>query len=132
LIYGYFIGSIGTLDDKEQNLVSDLSKLKNTIGSIHTDIVLSEEYSGFWLINIRKQIKVCQNSYFQNFGKQSDVLDTLLLRLQEIDNLNKMRCDDLSKQKSPNYKNNFLKEQNALEKIKQKLYRMKTNITLLL
>lgn len=123
LIYGYFIGSIGALDDKEQNLVSNLSKLKNVIGSIHTDIVLSEEYSGFWLTNIRKEIKNCQNSYFQNFDKQSDVLDTLLLRLQEIDNLNKMRCDDLSKQKSPNYKNNFLKEQNALEKIKQKLYR---------
>ncbi|WP_433896562.1 hypothetical protein [Sphingobacterium mizutaii] len=131
LIYGYFIGSIGALDAKEQNLVSDLSKIKNAIGTIHTDIVLSEEYSGFWIINIRKQIKDCQNSYFQNFGKQSDVLDTLLLRLLEIDNLNKMRCDDLSIQKKPNYKNNFLKDQNSLEKIKQRLYKYENehNIT---
>ena len=63
LIYGCLIGSIGTLEEKEQNLISELSKLKNTIGSIHTDIVLSEEYSAFWLVNIRKQIKDCQKSY---------------------------------------------------------------------
>ncbi len=123
LIYGYLIGSIGTLGEKEQRLVSDLSKLKNSIGSIHTDIALSEEYNGFWLINIRKQIKDCQKSYFDNFSKQSDVLDTLQLRLEEIDNLNKMRCNELSKQKSPSYKKDFEKEQNSLEKIKQKLYR---------
>jgi len=122
LIYGYLIGSIGTLAEKEQNLISDLSKIKNTIGSIHTDIALSEQYSGFWLINIRKQIKDCQKSYFENFGKQSDVLDTLLLRLEEIDNLTKMRCDELSKQKSTTYKRDYEKEQNSLEKIKQKLY----------
>jgi len=123
LIYGYIIGSIGTLGEKEQSLVSDLSKLKNSIGSIHTDIALSEEYNGFWLINIRKQIKDCQKSYFDNFGKQSDVLDTLQLRLEEIDNLNKMRCVELSRQKSPSYKKDFEKEQKTLEKIKQKLFR---------
>jgi hypothetical protein len=123
LIYGYIIGSIGTLGEKEQSLVSDLSKLKNSIGSIHTDIALSEEYNGFWLINIRKQIKDCQKSYIDNFGKQSDVLDTLQLRLEEIDNLNKMRCVELSRQKSPSYKKDFEKEQNTLEKIKQKLFR---------
>lgn len=122
LIYGCLIGSIGTLEEKEQNLISDLSKLKNTIGSIHTDIVLSEEYSGVWLINIRKQIKDCQKSYFDNFGKQSDVLDTLLMRLEEIDNLNKMRCAELSKQKSPIYKRDYEKEQEVLEKTKRKLY----------
>jgi hypothetical protein len=122
LIYGYLIGSIGTLAENEQNLISDLSKMKNTIGSVHTDIVLSEQYSVFWLINIRKQIKDCQKSYFENFGKQSDVLDTLLLRLEEINNLNKMRCDELLKQKSPTYKLDYEKEQNVLESIKQKLY----------
>jgi hypothetical protein len=123
LIYGYLIGSIGTLGEKEQCLVSDLSKLKNSIGRTHTDIALSEEYNGLWLINIRKQIKDCQKSYFDNFGNQSDVLDTLLLRLEEIDNLNKMRCFELSKQKSHSYKNDFEKELNSLEKIKLKLYR---------
>jgi hypothetical protein len=123
LIYGYLIGSIGTLGEKEQSLVSDLSKLKNSIGSIHTDIALSDGHNGFWLINIRKQIKDCQKSYFDNFGKQSDVLDTLQLRLEEIDNLNKMRCNELSKQKNPSYKKDFEKEQNSLEKIKQKLFR---------
>ena len=123
LIYGYLIGSIGTLGEKEQSLVSDLLKLKNSIGSVHTEIALSEEYNGFWLINIRKQVKDCQKSYFDNFGKQSDVLDTLQLRLEEIDNLNKMRCNELSKQKSPSYKRDFEKEQNSLEKIKQTLYK---------
>ncbi len=122
LIYGCLIGSIGTLEEKEQNLISELSKLKNTIGSIHTDIVLSEEYSAFWLVNIRKQIKDCQKSYIENFSKQSDVLDTLLLRLEEIDNLNKMRCDELSKQKNSNYKRDYEKEQEVLEKIKRELY----------
>lgn len=133
LIYGYLIGSIGTLGKKEQNLISDLSKLKNTIGSIHTDIALSEQYSPHWLVNIRIQIKDCQKSYFDNFGKQSDVLDTLLLRLDEIDNLNKMRCDELSKQKSPTYKKDYEKEQNSLEKIKQKLdqYEDENEITFL-
>ena len=131
LIYGYLIGTIGTLGDKEQGLVSDLSKLKNTVGSIHTDIVLSEQYSNIWLINIRKQVKDCQKSYFDNFGKQSDVLDTLLLRLEEIDNLNKMRCADLSKQKSPTYKRDYEVEQENLEKAKRKLYKFECehNIT---
>lgn len=123
LIYGYLIGSIGTLGEKEQSLVSDLLKLKNSIGSVHTEIALSEEYNGFWLINVRKQVKDCQKSYFDNFGKQSDVLDTLQLRLEEIDNLNKMRCNELSKQKSPSYKRDFEKEQNSLENIKQTLYK---------
>lgn len=123
LIYGYLIGSIGTLEEKEQNLISDLLKLKNSIGSIHTDIALSEQYNGFWLINIRKQVEYCQKSYFDNFGKHSDVLDTLKLRLEEIDNLNNMRCEELSKQKSSNYKKDFEKEENSLEKLKQKLYK---------
>lgn len=123
LIYGYVIGSIGTLEEKEQNLITELSKLKNTIGSIHTDIVLSNEYSGFWLINIRKQIKDCQKTYIENFGKKSDVLDTLLLRLEEIDNLNKMRCDELSKQNNSTYKRDYEKEQEVLEKIKRELYK---------
>lgn len=123
LIYGYVIGSIGTLEEKEQNLITELSKLKNTIGSIHTDIVLSNEYSGFWLINIRKQIKDCQKTYIENFGKQSDVLDTLLLRLEEIDNLNKMRCDELSKQNNSTYKRDYEKEQEVLEKIKRELFK---------
>ena len=133
LIYGYLIGSIGTLAEIEQNLISELSKIKNTIGSIHTDIALSEHYSGIWLINIRKQIEDSQKSYFDNFGKQSDALDTLLLRLEEIDNLNKMRCDELSKQKSSTYKRDYEKNQNALEKIKQKLYQYENEyeITLL-
>jgi hypothetical protein len=133
LIYGCVIGSIGTLEEKEQNLISDLSKLKNTIGSIHTDIVLREEYSGVWLINIRKQIKDCKKSYFDNFGKQSDVLDTLLLRLEEIDNLDKMRCDELSKQKSPIYKRDYENEQEVLEKTKRKLneYEYEHEITFL-
>lgn len=122
LIYGYIIGSIGTLAEKEQHLISNLSRLKNTITSTHTDIVLSEHYSDFWLINIRKQLIDCQKSYIDNFGKQSDVLDTLLLRLEEIDNLNKMRCDELSKQISPTYKSNYEKELISLEKIKQKIY----------
>lgn len=123
IIYGYLIGSIGILGEKEQSLVSDLSKLKNSIGSIHTEIALSKEYNGFWLINIRKQVIDCQKSYFDNFGKQSDVLDTLQLRLEEIDNLNKMRCNEISKQKNPSYKRDFEKEQISLEKVKQTLYK---------
>lgn len=131
LIYGYLIGIIGTLGEKEQKLVSDLSKLKNTVGSIHTDIVLSEQHSNSWLINVRKQIKDCQKAYFENFGKQSDVFDTLILRLEEIDNLNKMRCSDLSKQKSHTYKKDYEVEQENLEKAKQQLYKFecKHNIT---
>lgn len=124
LIYGYLIGSIGTLEEKEQTLVSDLSKLKNTIGSIHTDIVLSDQYSGFWLINVRKQIKDCQKSFFGIFAHQSDTLETLLLRLEEIDNLNQMRCSEFSKQKTSSYKINFEKSQEALEIAKQKLYEL--------
>jgi hypothetical protein len=123
LFYGYLIGEIGTLGEKEQRLVSDLFKLKNTIGSIHTDIILSEQYSNFWLINIRKQIKDSQKSYIDNFGKQSDVLYTLLLRLEEIDNLNRMRCSDLSKQKSPTYKRDYEIELDNLEKAKQEVYK---------
>jgi hypothetical protein len=131
LIYGCVIGSIGTIEEKEQNLITELSKLKNTIGSIHTDIVLSEEYSGIWLLNIRKQIKSCQNSYFENFTIQSDVLETLLLRLEEIDNLNKMRCDELSKQKNSTYKRDYEKEQDRLERIKRELiqYEYENGIT---
>ncbi|MDR1171399.1 MAG: hypothetical protein LBL24_02980 [Bacteroidales bacterium] len=122
LIYGYLIGVIGTLGEKEQGLVSDLSKFKNTVGSIHTDIVLSEEYSGSWLNNICKQIDDSKKSYFDNFGKQSDVLDTLLLRLEEIDRLNKMRCSDLSKQKTPEYKRAYETEQENLKKARHELY----------
>ncbi|MDR0832822.1 MAG: hypothetical protein LBN93_01320 [Candidatus Symbiothrix sp.] len=131
LIYGYLIGSIGTLGDKEQGLVTDLSNLKNTIGGIHTDIVLSEQYSSLWLINIRKQIKDCTKRYFEVFNQNTTVFDTLILRLEEVDNLNKMRCDDLSKQKSPNYKREHDQLQNDLEKERRKLYKFESehNIT---
>jgi hypothetical protein len=122
LIYGYLIGSIGTLGEKEQTLISELLKLKNSIGSSNTDIALSENHNGFWLINIHKQVKDCQRSYFDNFGIHSDVLDILQLRLEEIDNLNKMRCKELSEHKIYNHKKDFKEEQNSLENIKQKIY----------
>ncbi|MDL2314697.1 hypothetical protein LJC16_00375 [Bacteroidales bacterium OttesenSCG-928-C19] len=123
LIYGYLIELIGSFDEKEQGLISDLSKLKNIIGTVHTDIVLSEQYSNLWLINIRKQINDCQKSYVSNFEKQSDVFSTLILRLEEIDNLNRMRCSDLTKQKTPSYRRNYEIEQENLERAKQKLYK---------
>ncbi|MDE5421518.1 hypothetical protein L3073_04815 [Ancylomarina sp. DW003] len=123
LIYGYLIGSIGTLGEKEQGLISSLSKLKNAIGGIHTDIVMVNQYSNFWIINVRKQIKDCHKSYSDNFGKQSDILELLLLRLEEIDSLNIMRCSDLEKQSSPNYKRDYETEQERLEKAKRELYK---------
>jgi len=122
LIYGYVIGSLGTLDDNEQGLVSDLMKLKNIIGGVHTDIVLAEQYSNFWLANAKKQIKYCYKRYFDLFQQNSTVFDTLILRLEEIDNLNKMRCDELSKQKSPNYRNEYKQKLTELEKEGRNLY----------
>lgn len=123
LIYGYLIGSIGTLKLNEQKLITDLSKLKNAVGSIHTEIVLSDQYSNTWLINIRKQIFECTNSYFDVFRQNSDAFDTLTLRLREVDNLNRMRCEDLDKQKGHNYKRDFEKALENLDKAKKELYK---------
>ncbi|KAA6327348.1 hypothetical protein EZS27_023657 [termite gut metagenome] len=131
LIYGYLIGSIGSLDDKEQGFVTDLTNLKNSIGGIHTDIVLLEQYSNLWLRNIRKQIKDCSKGYFEVFNQNTTVFDMLLLRLEEIDNLNKMRCNDLDKQKKTNYKREYEQIQEDLEKLHIELYKFesKYNIT---
>ncbi|GHV09740.1 hypothetical protein FACS1894162_1000 [Bacteroidia bacterium] len=126
LIYGYLIGSIGSLDDKEQGLVTDLFNLKNTIGGIHTDIVLTEQYSNDWLINVRKQIKDCTKRYFEVFNQNTTVFDTLRLRLEEVDNLNKMRCENLGNQKLPNYKREYDQLQNDLEKEQRELYKFET------
>jgi len=127
MVYGYIIGSIGTLGINEQNLLAELSKLKNNIAGIHTDIVLSEQYSNLWLLNVHKQIMRCKKSYFDSFKKNTDVFDMLLLRLKEIDNLNKMRCIDLTKQKSPAYKYEYENEQVNLEKAKRDLYEYEYN-----
>ncbi len=132
LIYGYVVGSLGSLDENEQGLVSDLTKLKNTIGGVHTDIALSEQYLNFWLINVKKQIRDCEERYKKQFdNKTSDVFRTLTLRLQEVDNLNKMRCEEFSKQKSQNYKRDFETEQENLEQARREvyLYECKYNIT---
>ncbi len=132
LIYGYVVGSLGSLDENEQGLVSDLTKLKNTIGGVHTDIALSEQYSNFWLINVKKQIRDCEERYKKQFdNKTSDVFSTLTLRLQEVDNLNKMRCEEFSKQKSQNYKRDYETEQENLEQARREvyLYECKNNIT---
>lgn len=127
LIYGYIIGSIGTLGQNEQNLLSELSKLKNAITGMHTDIILSEQYSNYWLLNIQKQISECKNLYFNNFKRHTDVSEMLLLRLEEIDSLNKMRCDDLARQKSPMYRNEYEIELKNLENAKHKLYEFEYN-----
>jgi hypothetical protein len=131
LIYGYVIGSLGSLGENEQGLVSDLTKLKNTIGGVHTDIALTEQYSNLWLINTQKQIKDCSNRYLALFKQKSTVFDTLILRLQEVDNLNKMRCDEISKQKSPSYRNEYETVQNDLENARREVYKYecKHNIT---
>jgi len=123
LIYGYVIGSLGSLGENEQGLVSDLTKLKNIIGGVHTDIALSDQYSNFWLINVKKQIRDCEERYKKQFNnKTSDVFKTLTLRLQEVDNLNKMRCEELLKQKSPSYKRDYEKEQDNLEQARRDVY----------
>lgn len=123
LIYGYVIGALGTLGENEQGLVSDLNKLKNSIGGVHTDIALSDHYSNFWLINIKKQIRDCEERFKKQFNnKTSDVFSTLTLRLQEVDNLNKMRCEELLKQKSHSYKLDYLKEQENLEQARREVY----------
>lgn len=123
LIYGYVIGSLGALGENEQGLVSDLTKLKNTIGGVHTDIALSDQYSNFWLINVKKQIQDCEERFKKQFNnKTSDIFNTLTLRLQEVDNLNKMRCEEFLKQKSPSYKRDYEKEQENLEQARREVY----------
>lgn len=123
MIYGFVIGSLGSLGENEQGLVSDLTKLKNTIGGNHTEIALSDQYSNFWLINVKKQIRDCEERFKKQFdNKTSDVFSTITLRLQEVDSLNKMRCEELLKQKSPNYKRDFEKEQENLEKARREVY----------
>ena len=132
MIYGYVIGSLGSLGENEQGLVSDLTKLKNTIGGVHTDIALSEQYSNFWLFNVKKQIRDCEERYKKQFdNKTSDVFSTLTLRLQEVDNLNKMRCEELAKQKSSSYKRDYETEQANLEQARREVYKYecKHNIT---
>lgn len=131
IIYGYVIGLLGSLGENEQGLVSDLTKLKNTIGGVYTDIALTEQYSNFWLINVKKQIKDCSKRYFDLFNQNSTIFDTLTFRLQEVDNLNKMRCEELSKQKSPSYKNDYERAQSDLEQARQEVYKYewKHNIT---
>lgn len=132
LIYGYVIGSLGSLGENEQGLVSDLTKLKNTIGGIHTDIALSDQYSNFWLMNVKRQIRDCEERFRKQFdNKTSDVFSTLTLRLQEVDSLNKMRCEELSKQKSPSYKRDYETEQENLEQARREvyLYECEHNIT---
>jgi hypothetical protein len=132
LIYGYVIGSLGSLGENEQGLVSDLTKLKNTIGGVHTDIALSDQYSNFWFINVKKQIRDCEERFKKQFdNKTSDVFSTLTLRLQEVDSLNKMRCEELSKQKSSSYRRDYETEQENLEQARREayLYECKHNIT---
>lgn len=132
MIYGFVIGSLGSLGENEQGLVSDLTKLKNTIGGVHTDIALSDQYSYFWLFNVKKQIRDCEERFRKQIdNKTSDVFSTLILRLQEVDNLNKMRCEELSKQKSPSFKRDFDIVQDNLEKARKAvyLYECKHNIT---
>jgi hypothetical protein len=131
MIYGFVIGSLGSLGENEQGLVSDLTKLKNTIGGEHTNIALSEQYQFSWLINVKKQLKDCEERYKKQFDKTSDVFATLLLRLQEVDNLNKMRCEELAKQKSPSYKRDFEMVQANLEQARREVYEYeyKHNIT---
>ncbi|MDR0606547.1 MAG: hypothetical protein LBG80_19930 [Bacteroidales bacterium] len=121
LIYGYLIGLLGTLGEKEQCLVSKLSELRNRVGSSHTDIVLSEQYQTDWLYRVREQIRDCSKIYVEIFGKNSDVFDILILRLEEIDNLNKMRCSDLEEQRSPSYKHEYEKVQKEIENTKREL-----------
>jgi hypothetical protein len=130
LIYGYVIGALGTLGENEQGLVSDLNKLKNSIGGVHTDIALSDYYSNFWLLNVKKQIRDCEDKFKKIFdNKTSDVFSTLALRLQEVDNLNKMRCEELLRQKSPSNIRDYVQEQENLEQARRDLYEGKHNIT---
>ncbi len=123
LIYGYVIGALGTLGENEQGLVSDLNNLKNTIGGVHTDIALSDQYSNLWLLNVKKQIRDCEDKFKKQFdNKTSDVFSTLTLRLQEVDNLNKMRCEVLLRQKSPSNKRDYITEQENLEQARREVY----------
>lgn len=122
MIYGYVIGNLGSLGTDEQGLISDLTKLKNLIGSAHTDLALTEHYSNYWLINVKKQVKDCSSKYFELFHQNSDVFDRLILRLVEVDNLNKMRCEEIEKHKSPEYAFNFEKAQEELEQARQKVF----------
>ena len=127
LIYGYIIGLIGTLSEKEQDLVSDLVKLINSIAGIHTDIVLTKIYSNSWLGNVKNQIMECKINYNTNLNKPTDIFDMILLRLDEIDNLNKMRCNDLAIQKNPQYRIEFEKGQEKLEQLQRELYNFDKN-----
>ena len=121
LVYGYVIGLIGVVDETEQSLISSLTKLKNLITSTHTDIVLSESYTDRWVVSIRKIINDCADAYFSNFRQKTDVFEMLILRLKEIDKLNKMRCDELIKQKGLDFKHNYNNKSKRLELLKNDL-----------
>jgi hypothetical protein len=133
MIYGYVIGSLGSLGENEQGLVSDLTKLKNTIGGVHTDIALSEQYTDSWLSKVEEQIKGCAERYKKQLNTISDVFATLLLRLQEVDNLNKMRCEEIAKSKTDEYRQQKEQAKKDLEQACREVYEYecKHNITLI-
>jgi len=124
LIYGYLISRIFTFDKTEQALISRLSFIKNTIGGLHSEIILSKEYENQWLYNLITQVNSCKNIYINDIKNESIVFETLLMRLKEIDRLNKMRCDELIAQSSASYREDFNNHQNRLEKIKDEIFNL--------
>ena len=127
LIYGLFLGTNGALGGDEQALVTGLTKLKNTIGSIHTDIAMTDQYSDLWYINICNQIIKCQSIYSSNFGQNSEVLELLILRLKEVDKLNKMRCQEYELQNNIKSKKNHTIQQNKFNNLNERLLKLESN-----
>ncbi len=122
LVYGYIIGSIGTLKKDEQDLVSSLTKLKNTMSGVHTNIILSKAYSSVWLADLKNQISKCEKTYATIFNKTSPLFKILAFRLEEIDALNKNRCKKLEEKSKSDYKIEYKRIQDELEKAKVDLY----------
>ncbi len=128
-LYGYVIGKVGSFSTEEQNLLSGILAFKNSTGGTRTNLVLSESYSNVWLINLKSELSKIKTSQNKIFASEStSMFDTIELRLNEIDSLNRMRCDELRRQKDPRYRVEYESFTKRLENEKIKLYKIETKL----
>lgn len=123
LIYGYVIGSIKSLGEPEQSVISDLNNLKNKIGGYRTDIALSDDYTNLWLDNLNDQIIKFSENYFDLIKVKPPFISSLVLRLKEVDKLNKMRFEEVEFKRSPTFIKEYTKLQNKIDNSRMELYR---------
>lgn len=123
-IIGYVRGQITSMNSEQQNLLINITDLKNSFAGLNTTVMIGDDpITDFSCL---QKIALSKSEYNKLNFELTNLFDILTQVFQEVIKLASMRSSVLQKQKNPHYLNELNQLQNKREEYQKKMFKIES------